>query len=76
MTAVFKDAGSFALRQHENVNTTSTLSVYHSELYIGGAQIHLYDVLANIYVVNGIDQLGAVQECRSRRLMLDCMGKE
>lgn len=57
MTAVFKDAGSLALRQHENVNTTSALSVYHSELYIGGAQIHLYDVLANIYVVNGIDQL-------------------
>ena len=57
MTAVFKDAGGFKFRQHENVDSVSTLAVYHSELYVAGSQIHLYDVLANIYVVNGIDQL-------------------
>ena len=57
MTGVFKDAGAFVFKQHENVDTTSVISVYHSELYIGGSQIHLYDVLANIYVVNGVDQL-------------------
>lgn|SRR6185437_3092776 len=57
MTGVFKDAGGFTLKQHENVDTTSAISVYHSELYIGGVQIHLYDVLANIYIVNGVDQL-------------------
>lgn len=57
MTGVFKDAGAFIFRQHENVESTSTVTVYHSELYVAGAQIHLYDVLANIYVVNGVDQL-------------------
>jgi len=57
MTGVFKEAGNFTFRQHENVDTTSVVSVYHSELYISGTQIHLYDVLANIYVVNGVDQL-------------------
>ncbi len=57
MTGIFKDAGAFTFKQHENVDTTSTITVYHSELFIAGAQIHLYDVLANIYVVNGIDQL-------------------
>jgi hypothetical protein len=61
MTAVFKDAGAFLFRQHDNVSTTSTLSVYHSELYVGGSQIHLYDVLANIYMVNGVDQLAQLR---------------
>ena len=57
MTGVFKDAGALVFRQHENVDSTSTITVYHSELYVAGTQIHLYDVLANIYVVNGVDQL-------------------
>lgn len=57
MTGVFKDPGSFRFRLHENVDTASTITVYHSELYIAGAQLHLYDVLANIFVVNGVDQL-------------------
>jgi P2 family phage contractile tail tube protein len=57
MTGVFKDAGAFLFRHHENVQSTSIVTVYHSELYIGGNQIHLYDVMANIFVVNGIDQL-------------------
>jgi hypothetical protein len=59
MTGVFKEAGNFTFRQHENVDSVSVISVYHSELYISGTQIHLYDVLANIYVVNGVDQLAA-----------------
>ncbi len=58
MTGVFKDAGSMSFKLHEGVDTTSVISVYHSELYIGGSQIFLFDVLANIYVVNGVDQLG------------------
>jgi uncharacterized protein len=57
MTAIFKDAGAFRFRQHENVDSSSSLTVYHSELYVAGSQIHLYDVLANIYMVNGVDQL-------------------
>ena len=47
-----------SFKLHEGVDTTSVISVYHSELYIGGSQIFLFDVLANIYVVNGVDQLG------------------
>jgi len=31
--------------------------VYHCEYYLAGVQYLLYDVLANIYVVNGVDQL-------------------
>jgi P2 family phage contractile tail tube protein len=61
MTAVFKDAGAFKFKQHENVDSTSTLTVYHSELYVAGTQMHLYDVLANIYVVNGVDQLAQLR---------------
>jgi Bacteriophage tail tube protein len=49
MTGVFKDAGGFTFRQHENVDSVSAITVYHSELYVAGSQIHLYDVLANIY---------------------------
>lgn len=57
MTGIFKDPGAISFQHHEGVATTSTITVYHSELYIAGSQIHLYDVLANIYVVNGVDQL-------------------
>jgi uncharacterized protein len=62
MTGVFKDAGAFTFKQRENVDTTSSITVYHSELFIAGSQIHLYDVLANIYVVNGIDQLAQFRD--------------
>jgi P2 family phage contractile tail tube protein len=57
MTGVFKDAGSPVFRQHQMVQTTSAVSVYHAELYVAGVQIFLYDVFANIYVVGGVDQL-------------------
>jgi len=35
------------------------ISVYHTELYVSGVQIFLYDVMANLYVVGGVDQLAA-----------------
>ena len=57
MTGVFKDAGSPTFRQHQMVETTSVVSIYHCELYVAGVQIYLYDVFANIYVVGGVDQL-------------------
>ena len=57
MTGVFKDAGSMSFKLHEGVDTTSLVSVYHAELYLGATQMFLFDVLANIYVVNGVDQL-------------------
>lgn len=57
MTAQFKDGGPLNFKQHEQVNFPSTLVVYHCEYFVAGTQYLLYDVLANMYVVNGADQL-------------------
>jgi P2 family phage contractile tail tube protein len=57
MTAQFKDGGPLNFKQHEQVDFPTTLVVYHCEYYVAGAQYLLYDVLSNIYVVNGVDQL-------------------
>jgi P2 family phage contractile tail tube protein len=57
MTAQFKDGGPLNFKQHEQVDFPTTLVVYHCEYYISGVQYILYDVLANIYTVGGIDQL-------------------
>lgn len=57
MTGVFKDAGAFTFKPHENVDSQSVISVYHTELYVAGVQIFLYDVMSNQYVVGGVDQL-------------------
>jgi uncharacterized protein len=57
MTAQFKDGAPLRFKQHEQVDFPTTLVVYHCEYYLSGVQYLLYDVLANIYVVNGVDQL-------------------
>jgi P2 family phage contractile tail tube protein len=57
MTAQFKDGGPLNFKQHEQVDFSTTLGVYHCEYYVAGVQYLLYDVLANMYVINGIDQL-------------------
>jgi hypothetical protein len=57
MTGVFKDAGAPLFKKGQMVATESAISVQHCELYVSGAQIYLYDVFANIYVVGGADQL-------------------
>jgi P2 family phage contractile tail tube protein len=59
MTGVFKDAGAFTFKHHENTEAQSVISVYHTELYVAGVQIFLYDVMANLYVVGGVDQLAS-----------------
>ncbi|MGH7905007.1 MAG: phage major tail tube protein [Candidatus Binataceae bacterium] len=59
MTGVFRDGGALTFKQQENVDTTSLISVYHTELYVAGVQIFLYDVMANLYVVGGVDQLAS-----------------
>jgi P2 family phage contractile tail tube protein len=59
MTGVFKDAGAFNFKHQENVDALSLISVYHTELYVAGVQIFLYDVMANLYVVGGVDQLAS-----------------
>jgi P2 family phage contractile tail tube protein len=57
MTAQFKDGGPLNFKQHEQVDFPTTLVVYHCEYLLGGVQYLLYDLLANQYVVNGVDQL-------------------
>ncbi len=57
MTAQFKDGGPLNFKQHEQVDFPMTLVVYHCEYYLAGVQYLLYDVLANMYVINGVDQL-------------------
>jgi P2 family phage contractile tail tube protein len=61
MTGVFKDAGAFNFKQHESVDTTSAITVYHSELFVAGAQIHLYDVMSNIYVCMSSEPFGQIE---------------
>ena len=43
MTGVFKDAGTANFKHQAMVETNSTVSVYHCELYVGGTRIYLYD---------------------------------
>jgi uncharacterized protein len=57
MTAQFKDGGPLNFKQHEQVDFPTTLVVYHCEYNLAGVQYLLYDVMANLYVVNGVDQL-------------------
>jgi Bacteriophage tail tube protein len=57
MTAQFKKGGPLNFKLHEQVDFPTELVVYHTELYVGGIQALLYDVLANMYIVNGVDQL-------------------
>ncbi len=57
MTGIYKDAGEMVFKLHDKVDTTSTIAVRHCELYVGGLQMFAYDVMANVYVVNGVDQL-------------------
>jgi uncharacterized protein len=56
MSAQFKDGGPLRFK-HEQVDFPTTLVVYHCEYYVSGVQYLLYDVLANLYVLNGVDQL-------------------
>lgn len=56
-TGVLKDSGALTFKQHDNVEKTSTISVYHLEQFVAGSPTLVYDVLANIYIVNGVDQL-------------------
>jgi len=61
MTGVFKDGGKAAFKHQEQVETESTISVYHTELWVAGIQIFLYDVYSNTYMVGGIDKLAAMK---------------
>jgi Bacteriophage tail tube protein len=57
LSATLKESGDLTFKQHENVDKTTTLTVYHLEQWVGSIQTLLYDVQANVYAVDGIDQL-------------------
>jgi hypothetical protein len=57
MTGVVSDMGHPVFKQHDNVEVTTTITVYHTEEWIGDLQIFLYDLLSNVFIVNGVDQL-------------------
>ena len=57
-----KDAGALTFKVHENVDKTTLITVYNIEQWIGGVQTLLYDALANIYIVNGVDQLAQYRQ--------------
>ncbi|MFZ0887224.1 MAG: phage major tail tube protein [Candidatus Binataceae bacterium] len=56
-TGTFKDGGKAAFKHQELVETTSKLAVSHVELWYAGEQVFLYDAFANLYSINGVDQL-------------------
>lgn len=57
LTAACKDFPLGTFKQHENVELESNLSIYYAKMEIGGVSQFEIDILANIYVVNGVDIL-------------------
>lgn len=56
-SGVVKDMGDVDFKSQELVEFTTTLTIYHVELYVAGVQLYLFDAFSNQYVVNGVDQL-------------------
>ena len=54
---IFKDGGKAMFKKQTMVEVSTVMTVYHSELYVAGVQIHLIDVFANLWVIGGNDQL-------------------
>ncbi len=59
LTGIISDAGKVGFKAQENVEYTSTMDVWHSELYIGGVEIFMIDAASNQFIVGGVDQLSA-----------------
>jgi P2 family phage contractile tail tube protein len=57
LTGTFKDPGNLMIKQHEQAEVASKISITHSECYVDGLQLYLYDVFSNTYMVNMVDQL-------------------
>lgn len=57
LTGWIKDPDKLQFKHQAAVENTSTLAIQHSELTIGALQIFMYDVFANVFTVNGVDQL-------------------
>jgi len=59
LSGAVKDPGELVFKQHDNVEATTTLTVYAVTQVLAGVPVFIYDVFANIYVVDGVDQLAA-----------------
>ncbi len=57
MTAQAKDFPGGNYKQHDNVEVETNFVVYSFKMEINGEEIVEYDVLNNIYKVNGVDML-------------------
>lgn len=57
VSGIIKDGGKAGFKKQQMVETSSVMAVYHSELYVAGVNIHLFDAFAQIWSVGGVDQL-------------------
>ena len=57
MSGMVKDSGKAAGEAQTRVKTTTTVTIWHSELAVAGVNIFTFDAFANIYTVGGVDQL-------------------
>jgi uncharacterized protein len=57
MNGMIKDSGKAAGEAQTRVKTTTTVTVWYSQLTVAGVQIYQFDAFANIYITGGTDQL-------------------
>jgi P2 family phage contractile tail tube protein len=57
LTGTFKNAPTGNFKQHDNVELESMFNVTYMKQEIDGADIVEFDVMANIYKVDGVDKL-------------------
>jgi uncharacterized protein len=57
MNAMVKDSGKIEGEAQQRVKYQAMLSVRYCQLTFAGVQLYEYDVFANVYLVNGVDQL-------------------
>lgn len=57
LTGTFKKHPGGNFKQHDNVELENTLNVTYMKLEINGSKIYEVDVLANIFIVDGVDLL-------------------
>jgi P2 family phage contractile tail tube protein len=57
LTGATKEFGDVNLKKHESADFTTVFAAYYFKEILNGVEIMEYDVLANIFVVDGVDQL-------------------
>ena len=57
MAVQFSNVPGANIKQHDNVELSSTFSCTYIKLEVAGVELYEYDALANIYKVAGVDKL-------------------